>query len=243
MKDFALYFTVGLEHILTWEALDHILFVTALCLRYQFKDYKKIIILITAFTIGHCTTLILNTFNIINITTSFTEFLIALTIVFAVVSNVLTRDQSHQKKIPFIYFMALVFGMIHGLGFAYGLKSILGKNENIFIPLLAFNSGIELAQVLIALIVLLVSFIFVTLLHIPQRTWILFISGIIFGLALQMAFERNPFKHQQNEMSHKEVLPNRNNYLANYMWQLKNKNYSYETTFFMLINDDKHRCL
>lgn len=211
MKDFALYFTVGLQHILTWDALDHILFITALCLRYQFKDYKKIIVLITAFTIGHCTTLILSSLNIINIKTSFTEFFIALTIVFTAISNVLVKNFSHQKKLPFIYFMALVFGMIHGLGFAYSLKSILGKNENIFIPLFAFNLGIELAQIAVALIVLSISFAFITILRVPLRTWLLFISGIIFGLALQMAIERNPFKQQQDE-----------------------------TTFFMLNNDDKH---
>src|SRR5205809_621142 len=198
MNNFDLYFTFGLQHILTWEALDHILFVAALCLRYQFKDYKKIIILITAFTIGHCTTLILSSFNIIILKPALTEFFIALTIVITAISNVFVRDVSRQKKFPFIYFMALLFGMIHGLGFAYGLKSILGRNESIFIPLLAFNCGIEVAQVLVALVVLAVSYIFARFLHIPFRAWLLFVSGIIFGLALQMAIERNPFKEKKD---------------------------------------------
>ena len=198
MNNFDLYFTFGLQHILTWEALDHILFVAALCLRYQFKDYKKIIILITAFTIGHCTTLVLSSFNIIILKPALTEFFIALTIVITAISNVFVRDVSRQKKFPFIYFMALLFGMIHGLGFAYGLKSILGRNESIFIPLLAFNCGIEVAQVLVALVVLAVSYIFARFLHIPFRAWLLFVSGIIFGLALQMAIERNPFKEKKD---------------------------------------------
>ena len=198
MNNFDLYFTFGLQHILTWAALDHILFVAALCLRYQFKDYKKIIILITAFTIGHCTTLILSSFNIIILKPALTEFFIALTIVITAISNVFVRDVSRQKKFPFIYFMALLFGMIHGLGFAYGLKSILGRNESIFIPLLAFNCGIEVAQVLVALVVLAVSYIFARFLHIPFRAWLLFVSGIIFGLALQMAIERNPFKEKKD---------------------------------------------
>ena len=172
MKDFGLYFTWGLQHILTWEALDHILFVAALCLRYQFKDYKKIVILITAFTIGHCTTLVLSSLNIINVKTSLTEFFIALTIVFTAFSNLFVKDVAHQKKLPFIYFMAMIFGMVHGLGFAYGLKSILGRNESIFVPLFAFNTGIEIAQVLVALVVLCVSYIFAHFLHVPFRTWL-----------------------------------------------------------------------
>lgn len=199
MKDFGLYFTVGLEHILTWEALDHILFVTALCLCYQLGDYKKIIILITAFTIGHCTTLVLSTFNIISVKPAITEFFIAVTIVLTAISNLFVKDVSRQKKLPFIYFMALFFGMVHGLGFAYGLKSILGKSENIFIPLLAFNCGIELAQVVVALVVLLVSYIFVRILKVPFQTWLIFVSGIICGLALQMVIERNPFNQHNDE--------------------------------------------
>jgi len=206
MKDFGLYFTWGLQHILTWEALDHILFVAALCLRYQFKDYKKIIILVTAFTIGHCTTLVLSSLNIINVKTSLTEFFIALTIVFTAFSNLFVKDVTRQKKLPFIYFMAMIFGMVHGLGFAYGLKSILGKNENIFIPLLAFNTGIEIAQILVALVVLFLSYIFAHFLHVPFRTWLLFVSGIIFGLALQMVIERIPFKKKNDETAYRVFI-------------------------------------
>src|SRR6478609_1674892 len=199
MNDFGLYFTFGLQHILTWEALDHILFVTALCLRYQFKDYRKIFVLITAFTIGHCTTLVLSTFNIISVQSRLTEFFIALTILLTTISNVFVKDGARRHKFSFIYVMALLFGMIHGLGFAYGLKSMLGKNENIFIPLLAFNCGIETAQIVVALVVLIVSYIFVAIVKVPFRYWLLFISGIIFGLSLQMAIDRNPFKEKMNE--------------------------------------------
>jgi len=206
MKDFGLYFTWGLQHILTWEALDHILFVAALCLRYQFKDYKKIVILITAFTIGHCTTLVLSSLNIINVKTSLTEFFIALTIVFTAFSNLFVKDVAHQKKLPFIYFMAMIFGMVHGLGFAYGLKSILGRNESIFVPLFAFNTGIEIAQVLVALVVLFLSYIFAHFLHVPFRTWLLFVSGIIFGLALQMVIERIPFKKKNDETAYRVFI-------------------------------------
>ena len=199
MNDFGIYFSFGLEHILTWEALDHILFVAALCLRYQFKDYKKIIVLITAFTIGHCSTLLLSSFNIISLKSNLIEFFIALTIICTAISNAFVKDVSRQKKFSFIYVMALLFGMIHGLGFAYGLKTILGKDQNIIIPLLAFNCGIEVAQIIVALVVLAVSYIFVSILKIPFRTWLLIISGIIFCFALQMAIKRNPFKDKNDD--------------------------------------------
>lgn len=209
MNDFGLYFTFGLEHILTWEALDHILFVTALCLRYQFKDYKKILILITAFTIGHCTTLVLSTFNIVSVKSSLTEFFIAVTILLTALSNVFVKEgQRRQQKFSFIYILAILFGMVHGLGFAYGLKSILGKNESVFVPLLAFNCGIETAQILVALVVLIVSYIFVAILKVPFKAWLIFISGIIFGLSLQMAIERNPFKEKQDDETISNVFIN-----------------------------------
>jgi hypothetical protein len=208
MNDFGLYFTFGLEHIFTWEALDHILFVTALCLRYHFKDYKQIFILITAFTIGHCTTLVLSTLDIVSVKSSLTEFFIALTILCTAISNVFVKDGSRRHKFSFIYIIALLFGMIHGLGFAYGLKSILGKNESIFVPLLAFNCGIETAQIVVALVVLIVSYIFVAILKVPFRYWLLFISGVIFGLSLQMAIDRNPFKENKNDETSSGVFIN-----------------------------------
>jgi len=208
MNDFGLYFTFGLEHILTWEALDHILFVTALCLRYQFKDYKQIFILVTAFTIGHCTTLVLSTLDIVSVKSSITEFFIALTILFTAISNVFVKDGARRHKFSFIYVMALLFGMVHGLGFAYGLKAMLGKNESIFVPLLAFNFGIETAQIVVALVVLIVSYIFVAILKVSFRYWLIFISGIIFGLSLQMAIDRNPFKENKNDETNSSVLIN-----------------------------------
>ena len=199
MKDFVLYFNFGLDHILTWSALDHILFVAALCLRYQWNDWKKILILITAFTIGHCSTLVLSTYNIVSLRTELTEFLIALSIVVSSLSNIFVKDEKRHNKISFIYFIALLFGMVHGLGFAYGLKSILGRNENIIGQLLSFNIGIEIAQLFIVLVVLIISFAFIHLLHVKFRTWLLFTSGIIFGLAFQMCVQRVPHKKNKDE--------------------------------------------
>lgn len=202
MKDFGLYFSVGLEHILTWEALDHILFLSALCLRYQWSDWKKILMLITAFTVGHCSTLVLGALNIITVRAALTEFFIALTIIFTASSNFFIKETGRASKISFVYIMAVLFGMIHGLGFAYGMKSIMGKDENITWPLLGFNCGIEIAQLLVVSAMLCITFIVLRILQVKFNSWLLFVSGIIIGLALQMAVKRNPFKDQKNENSY-----------------------------------------
>jgi hypothetical protein len=159
-------------------------------------------VLITAFTIGHCSTLLLSTFNIVSVRTGLTEFFIALTIIFTAFSNAFVIDLKRRKKFRFIYFMALLFGMIHGLGFAYGIKSILGRDENITWQLLAFNTGIETAQLIVVSVILSISFVIVRILQVTPGTYVLFASGIIFGLGLQMAIERNPFKNNKNETTY-----------------------------------------
>ena len=199
MSDFAIFFPTGIEHITDLNGIDHILFVAALCLRYTFKEWKKILVLVTAFTIGHSVTLALSTLNILHFSRAWTEFLIAITILIAAISNLFVKDFSFQKKLPLIYFYALFFGLIHGLGFSSLLKSMLGIHENIVIPLLAFNLGLEVGQLVIVLAVLLISFIFVHLLSINRKDYILFVSGGIAALALQMAVERFPINNKHND--------------------------------------------
>ena len=192
MQDFWLYFQIGREHIADWQGYDHILFVTALCLRYLLKDWKKVLILVTAFTIGHSITLALSVFNIINIPSAWTEFLIPVTIVITALSNVLQPEIEPKRKFPLIYFYALFFGLIHGLGFSGYLKSLLGKEENIVGQLLAFNLGLEAGQLLIVAAVMLLSWLLVSVIKVPRREYTIFVSGGIFGIALIMAIERFP---------------------------------------------------
>jgi hypothetical protein len=192
MQDFWLYFQIGREHIADWQGYDHILFVTALCLRYLLKDWKKVLILVTAFTIGHSITLALSVFNIINIPSAWTEFLIPVTIVITALSNVLQPEIEPKRKFPLIYFYALFFGLIHGLGFSGYLKSLLGKEQNIVGQLLAFNLGLEAGQLLIVAAVILLSWLLVSVMKVPRREYTIFVSGGIFGIALIMAIERFP---------------------------------------------------
>ena len=192
MQDFWLYFQLGRDHIADWKGYDHILFITALCLRYILKDWKKVLVLVTAFTIGHSITLALSALNYVNISVKWVEFLIPVTIFITALSNVWQKEFQFKTKFPLIYFFALFFGLIHGLGFSSYLKSLLGKETNIVGELLAFNLGLEFGQILIVAVVLAISWICITLLKFSRREYLLFLSGAIFGLALMMAIERFP---------------------------------------------------
>ena len=192
MNTFTIFFSLGVEHIVSFSALDHILFITALCLRYQWSDWKKLLVLITAFTIGHSLTLALSTLNIINLPTALTEFFIVVTILFTSINNLFVRNFQFSQKYPLIYFYALVFGLIHGLGFSTLLKNMLGKNETIIGQLLSFNLGIEVGQLFIVAIILMLSFIFVRLLKLNRKDYVVFVSGGIAALAIEMMIERFP---------------------------------------------------
>lgn len=193
MNDFRLYFEIGYKHISDLRGIDHILFVMALCLRYQFGDWRKIIILVTAFTIGHSITLALSVFNLVNYSYKWIEFLIPVTIVITAISNVFVKKFAFRSRFPIIYFFALFFGLVHGLGFSTYLKSLLGSDHSVVGQLLAFNLGLEVGQLLIVSIVLIISFIFVSILKCNRREYLLYLSGGIFAIALQMAIERIPF--------------------------------------------------
>lgn len=192
MNDFWLYFQIGFHHIADIRGIDHILFIVALCVRYQFSDWRKLLVLVTAFTIGHSITLALSVFDLLNYSMKWIEFLIPVTIVLTAFSNVFVKKFVFKAKFPLIYFLALFFGLIHGLGFSNYLKSLLGKGESVIGQLLAFNLGLEAGQIVIVLIVLLITLIFVNLFKVNRREYLLFISAIAFAIALQMAFERLP---------------------------------------------------
>lgn len=192
MQDFGLYFELGRQHIADLAGYDHILFVTALCLRYTIQDWKKILILVTAFTIGHSITLALSVLNYITVPTNIIEFLIPVTILLTAIANVFRVERQQESRVSLIYILALFFGLIHGLGFSNYLKSLLGKDTNIISELLAFNIGLEVGQLLIVAAVLLVSVICIQLLKIQRRDYLLFASGAVFGIALLMSIERFP---------------------------------------------------
>ncbi|MDI3321065.1 HupE/UreJ family protein [Pinibacter soli] len=191
MLDFNLYFKLGIDHILTWEAMDHILFVAALCLRYTWKDWRKVAVLVTAFTIGHSITLALSTLGILHMNTKWIEFLIPITIICTAINNLLQKPGATKKKLPLIYFFALFFGMIHGMAYATTLLSLEGT-EGLVAHLFAFNLGIEVAQLLVVAVVLALSHLVVNIIKLPAQRWLQIISIIILIFSCKMAFERLP---------------------------------------------------
>jgi hypothetical protein len=190
MNDFVMYFQMGWQHIVAWDGLDHILFITALCAIYSLAEWKKVLVLVTAFTIGHSITLALSVIDAIYVKSSLIEFLIPVTIFITAFSNVVKKQAEQNRKIQLNYFFALFFGLIHGMGFSSYLKSLLGTQTNIVLPLLSFNLGLEFGQILVVTGVLLLAGIIVNISGVKRRDWNMFLSSAIFGVALMMAAER-----------------------------------------------------
>ncbi|SEL80053.1 HupE/UreJ family protein [Parapedobacter koreensis] len=190
MQDFGVYFELGLQHILDLSGYDHILFVIALCCTYFIKDWRKVTVLVTAFTVGHSLTLALSVFNLVRVDTELIELLIPITIVITAFSNVVKKRQRAANTDWLTYSYALFFGLIHGLGFSNYLRSLLGKESSITWPLFAFNVGLELGQLAIVFVVLMASLIATGIFSVSKRDWSFFLSAAIFGIALMMALER-----------------------------------------------------
>jgi hypothetical protein len=190
MSDFEIYLPLGFQHITDLKGYDHILFIIALCAIYRLKDWKKVIILVTAFTIGHSVTLGLATLNLITYSTKLIELLIPITIVLTCFINFFHKSAEYsldvEKPSFFRYPVAMAFGLIHGMGFSNYLRSLLGKEESIWQPLLAFNVGLEVGQLLIVAIVLIINSLLLDILRIKKHDWNLILSGIVLGIALTL---------------------------------------------------------
>jgi len=189
MGQFQLYFNLGINHILDLAGFDHILFVVALCAIYLSRDWKKILILVTAFTIGHSVTLALATLKIINVSTEWVEFLIPVTIAITAIVNIFKPKPSNKRGIQINYIFALFFGLIHGLGFSNYLRALLGKETSLFQPLLAFNIGLEVGQLVIVGAFMLIASLLVGLTGINRKEWTLVISAIVLGMSIMMMLD------------------------------------------------------
>lgn len=192
MQDFGFYFGPGWRHIIGKDALDHQLFIIALAAIYLLKDWKQVLVLVTAFTIGHSLTLALSVYNVIRINSNLVEFLIPLTIVITALSNLFQKNFT-PKSIRINYFLALFFGLIHGLGFANYIRfAIEGSEQSIGWSLFGFNVGLEAGQIVVVTGLLLLSHLIVTILKINRRGWVLFLSAGVFALSLKMVLDRFP---------------------------------------------------
>ena len=190
MENLQLFLKLAFDHVLDWKAYDHILFFIVLAVIYNFNDWKKVLWLITLFTIGHTATLGLATYNITNIEVEIIEFLIPLTIFITALVNLLTVGKQRFGKININLFFAFFFGLIHDLGLSGFLKMILEDSDDKLLPLLEFAFGVELAQIAIVLGTLVLGSIALNVLKISKKDWILILSSIVIGVVIPMLFER-----------------------------------------------------
>ena len=177
------FFLSGWEHIVDINAYDHLLFVMTLCAAFKLKEWKQILIIITAFTIGHSGTLILSAFDIIPTNPKLIDLLIPFTIMLTAIANVINYDKNRKFSDTKIkYLIALVFGLIHGLAFASNFKFML-FSDNILMPLFLFNIGIEAGQLFIVLLFMIALWFYSKVINGEHFKWNLFISGAGFGIA------------------------------------------------------------
>ncbi len=192
MQDFFFYFGWGWEHIISKEALDHQLFIAALAAIYLLKDWKQVLVLVTAFTIGHSLTLALSVLDIIRFSSKWVEFLIPCTIVITAFSN-LFQKKFTVRSVRINYFLALFFGLVHGMGFANTIRFTLAEGQSLGWGLFGFNAGLEVGQIVVVTAILLLAQMITGLFRINRREWVIFLSAAVFSLALKMALERIPF--------------------------------------------------
>jgi hypothetical protein len=195
--NFGLYFNLGVEHITDPYGYDHILFIIAICATYMYKNLKSIAILVTAFTVGHSIALALAILNIVPVYPPLIEFLIPVTILASCIHNILQKPRELHPPSKTLarnnmtaYIGVLLFGLIHGLGFSNFLRETLVASESIFTPLLAFNLGLEVGQLLIVLSIFIINYIFVGILHRKQHDWNLFVSGGVASLTSFILVEK-----------------------------------------------------
>lgn len=191
MQDVGFYFKMGWHHIIAWDALDHILFVLALSALYLLSNWKQVLVLVTAFTIGHSLTLALSVYDVIRVNSNWVEFLIPCTIIATAVFNFFQKEYK-PRSLRLNYFLALFFGLIHGLGFANAIRFMMAKDQRIGWSLFGFNVGLEAGQIVVVLSILLLSYIVVNTAKLDRKWWVWALSGIAFCIAVKMVWERWP---------------------------------------------------
>ena len=190
MDDLILYFTLGLRHVLDILAYDHVLFIIVLTIIYNFNQWKKVVWLVTFFTIGHSLTLALAAFNLLKIPLEIIEFLIPVTICITGLFNIFKISRDSVRKEQSMVFFALIFGLIHGLGFSNYFRGIIGIEDDKILPLIEFALGIEAAQIVIVLCILILGMLLQNFFKVSKRDWVLVGSSIVIGIALPMVINR-----------------------------------------------------
>ncbi|NVJ88079.1 MAG: HupE/UreJ family protein [Flavobacteriaceae bacterium] len=190
MDDFTLYVTMGLNHVLDFSAYDHIIFLAALSVVYIIKEWKKVLWLVTLFTFGHSLTLALSAYEVVNLDVALIEFLIPVTIFITALSNIINVYLEKKSTNSINLLFALFFGLIHGLGFSNYFRMMIGQEEDKLLPLVEFALGIELAQIVIVIGILVIGFALMKFAKLKRHHWITVTSILIAIISAKMMWER-----------------------------------------------------
>lgn len=191
MSEFSLYFKLGFRHILDIYSVNYMLLIFALTVVFLPRDWRRITILIATYGVGHSITLWLSVYDIIHVNPVSIDYFISMTVMLSSILNIFKRKEKYylHRGIQRNYYMAFFFGGVHGLGFSRYFKSIVGADQDALNPLFAFNIGIETGQIIAVWSFVFISYIFVNLIGINRRDWVLVISSAIAGIATTMLFE------------------------------------------------------
>ncbi|MDO1501926.1 HupE/UreJ family protein [Winogradskyella maritima] len=194
MDEFWFNVKYGINHVLDVNGHDHVLFLMVLAVPYLFKDWKRVLLLVSLFTLGHTLSLVLAAYDVVSVNGKLVEFLIPVTILIMAVYNVFTAGKKDKgKSVGLLLFSALFFGLIHGLGFAREFTMVFGDSDNKVLSLVEFALGIEIAQIIIVFVVLFFGFLFQTLFRFSRRDWVMVLSSVVVGLVIPMLIENNIF--------------------------------------------------
>ena len=191
-SDLSYYLALGWHHIISWNALDHLYFIAALSVAYPLQHWKKLLLLITAFTLGHAATLFMSALDLIRFKDQWVEFAIPCTIVLSCMSN-FRKKQLSSGSDYLQYLLVLVFGFVHGMGYANAIRFIITSEQNLLMSLFGFNIGLEIGQIFVVLLVLAVGWVVMKINLFSEREWVLSSSSLLLGLALKLTIERYPF--------------------------------------------------
>ncbi len=192
--DFWFNVQYGMNHVLDINAYDHVLFLLVLTVPYVFKDWKRVLLLVSMFTLGHTLSLVMAVYGVISVNAKLIEFLIPISILIVALYNVFTAGKkAASEKIGLLFLSTLFFGLIHGLGFAREFTMFVGRSDSKLLPLVEFALGIELAQLIVVFIVLFLGFICQTIFRFSKRDWIVVLSAIVVGLVIPMLINNELF--------------------------------------------------
>ncbi len=191
MSEFWIYFEIGVRHFLSRNAYEPFLFLMALSIPFAFKDWKKLLILATVFSVSFAIALLLSIYGMVLIKPELINIIIPLSIVVMALYQLFTVGKGAKNgTISVLIFLTLFFGIVDGLKFSNQFKTILdsgGTNKSVHF--FEFLIGIEVVQLAIILGMLILAYIAQSGFRFSKRDWTLVITSFIIGVVFPIIIE------------------------------------------------------